>query len=79
LTQDLVVFGVAPDPEPKQPVLNFDGECSIVEADSDRPEFSNLLEVEPRVRGISLEQGIARVCYLLYLLGKTVVAGPEVR
>lgn len=59
LMQKLVVFGMASNPEPKQPFFCFDGKRAIVNANSDCPIFANFLEVERWVRQISPEQSIA--------------------
>jgi hypothetical protein len=45
------------DPEPKQPVGCFDGDGSVMQPDTRRPEPADLLEVERRVSRIGLQKG----------------------
>lgn len=79
LAEKLVVFGVASDPEPKQPILYFNREGTMVKTNADRPIFANLLEMEGRVMRIGFQQFKARIRQLLNLPGKEAIAGPEVR
>jgi len=78
LTQELIVFGMASDPEPKQPSFYFNRKSAIMKANSDGPVFANLLEVERRVRRVSLEQFIACISQVLNPLGESVITRPEV-
>jgi hypothetical protein len=46
LAKQPIVVGMAPNPEPNQPVRCFDREGAIVSADTSRPEATYLLEVK---------------------------------
>jgi len=54
LSEDSVVIGVAPDPEPEKSILHFNCQRSIMDANADRAVFSDLLEVQRGVSGVFL-------------------------
>lgn len=74
-----VVLRVGPDPEPDQPLGRLGGERPMAEPDAGRPEASDLLDVQRRVRGVVLEKGEDLVGELLNGTRKSPVASPEVR
>jgi hypothetical protein len=45
LSQKLIVFGVAADPEPEQPFRDLQGQRPLVSADPDRSVFSGFFEM----------------------------------
>ncbi len=56
LTDNLVVVGVAPDPEPQHPAFDFDTERPIREPNAHREETAHPLEMQGRMTGIVLQQ-----------------------
>jgi hypothetical protein len=46
LTQQLIVFGMASDPKPKEPFRHFNGKRAIVKTDSDHMVPADLLEMQ---------------------------------
>ncbi len=56
LTDNLVVVGVAPDPEPQDSVLDFDTKRPIREPNAHREETAHPLETQGRMTGIVLQQ-----------------------
>ena len=54
LSDDSIVIGVASDLEPEKSILYIDSQRSVVHADADGPVLADLLEVQGRVRGVSL-------------------------
>ncbi|MDA8215697.1 MAG: hypothetical protein M0Z64_10545, partial [Nitrospiraceae bacterium] len=45
LTHQFIVVFMAADPKPKQPTGNLNGNCTVMQADSDRPKTANFLQV----------------------------------
>jgi len=54
--QQLVIIGMAADPEPDAVILTSDAKGAVMEADTRRPETANALEAERGVLRISLQQ-----------------------
>jgi len=46
VSEQLIVFGVRPDPEPHQIALVFHGNCPVMKSDSDGPQTTDFLEVQ---------------------------------
>ena len=46
MAKEFVIVGMRADPEPEDLPLVFYGERPVVETDTDRPEASDLLEVQ---------------------------------
>lgn len=67
------------DPEPHEPIVDFDGERSVMAADSDRPQSAHLLEMERRVSRVALEAFVGLVGDDPNVSRKRAVACPEVR
>ena len=65
------------DPEPEDPVLHVDAECSAVQADTDRPESSDALEPERGVIGVRLEELVRLVREPPDGLRERLVGAPE--
>ncbi len=55
LADELVVFRMATDPEPEHTFLDFNANRSIMETHSNSPIFSDLLEMQRRVKKICFE------------------------
>jgi len=56
---DLVILGVRPDPEPDQIGTILDRQRAIMQANPDRPERPDLLQVQRRVPRILPEKLVA--------------------
>ncbi|HXE97639.1 MAG TPA: hypothetical protein VN642_14630, partial [Dongiaceae bacterium] len=50
-----VVFAVCSDPEPNNAVGYGDSESAVTKPDADRPELSELFEMQGRMSGIVLQ------------------------
>ncbi len=55
-SDDLVVIGVVPDPEPEQSLRNFDRQGPMKEPDTRRMELADLLQAESWMPGIRLQE-----------------------
>jgi len=74
-----VVFGVAPDPEPDEPVVHLDGQGAVAAAYPRRPDVSGLLEPKGRVPRVLLEALESLIGESLDLRQKVPIRGPELR
>ena len=74
---DSVAGGMAANPEPEQPVIDFDGQRAMSASDSRRPASVQLLEVQRWMSGVSFEQ--VEVCIRALSNGprQFTVRGPE--
>jgi len=60
-TEQLIVVGMAANPEPYWPLSDLHRECAMIAADPRRPEGPDLLEVKRRVtvlRSVCLHLGL---------------------
>jgi len=55
LTDQLVILGMSPYPEPKHAILGIETKCPIVKPDPAGPETADLFEVKRRVASVGLE------------------------
>jgi hypothetical protein len=78
-TDQAVVFGVRPDPEPDAVFIVPDAQGAMVEADMGRPKSADALETERGVVWIGLEQLEVLVGQSPDLRLQPVVMGPEGR
>src|SRR3990172_7763718 len=68
---------MAADPEPQASVGNLDRQRAVMEADADRPELSNFLQMERRVLGVRLEELKGPIGVFLHERRQFAIAGPE--
>ena len=76
---DPVVGRMAANPEPEQPVIDFDGQRTMSPSNSRRPESVQLLEVQRWMSGVSLQQVEACIGVLANGRPQLTVRGPERR
>ena len=69
LSDDLVVVGMAPDPEPGDSASDVSTDGSPVKTDASRPELTNTLEMYRRTARIRFHQFEAAVRELLHVGG----------
>jgi len=74
-----IVFGVAPDPEPDESVVDLDRERAVAAPYPRRPDVSRLLEPKGRVPRILLEPIESLVGESLDLWREVPIRGPELR
>src|SRR5207249_4926561 len=72
-----IVLGVCPDPEPDQIGPILDRHRAIVEANPDRPEATDLLQVQRRVSRVLTKQPVTGVCQPLNYGRQVTVGVPE--
>lgn len=77
MTEQLVIVGMRSDPEPQHIALVFHGHCPVVEANTDGPEATDLLEVERWMTWVLAQQGIAPVGETLDVCGQMTIVDPE--
>jgi succinylarginine dihydrolase len=77
--QQSIVLGVRADPDPSQIVGIFNCQRSVVQANANRPELTNFLEVQRRVPRICAKQFVAAIGELLNLGWQASVTIPETR
>ena len=68
---------MVPHPEPHHGVLVFHGQCTIMQAHSNRPEPPNLLEMQGRMLRIPPQQLVALVGETACVFWKLAIAVPE--
>ena len=77
MTEQLVIVGMCSDPEPQHIALVFHGHGPVVEADTDGPEASDLLETQQWMPWVLAQQGIAPVGKTLDVCGQGTIVDPE--
>jgi len=77
LLDDLVVFGVRPDPDPEQVIAVLNGQGTVVETYANGPKLADFLEVERRMPWIGDEQLVISVGELLNLHRQPPIARPK--
>ena len=77
LPEQPVVVGMPADPEPKEIALVFHGHGAVMDADTDRPEASDLLEMQRWMAGILAQHGIAAVGQTLHIVWQLMIVGPK--
>lgn len=74
---ELVIFRMASDPKPDQPIFNFDRQRSIVDAYPNGPKTPNFLEVKRWMRWILLEQLIVEIGQLTHSRWQRLIRRPK--
>lgn len=77
LTEQPVVLGVGPDPEPHQAVSRLHSESPMVGPDAGRPKATDLLEVERRIPRIALRMIEGVIGRLAHTPRQSTVGPPE--
>ena len=77
LTNELIVLGTSADPDPVDAACFVNAQCSIVVANTDRPEFANSLEVQRWMARIALEQLVILVCKFTDVFRQDLIQRPE--
>jgi hypothetical protein len=77
MTKQFVIVGMRSNPEPQDIALVFHGHCPVVEADTDGPETTDLLEVQRRMTWILAQQSIAPVGKALDVYWQVTIVGPK--
>ena len=72
-----VVFRVGSDPEPEHSVGRLDTDRAVMQAHTNRPEPTHLLEVKRRMSRIAFKQGEHSVGEVSHGYGQSTVALPE--
>ena len=66
-----------PDPEPQEPIVNLNGQGSIMQSDACGPIPSHFLQLERRVPGIGCQQGKLLISQVLNRFWKRAIGRPE--
>ena len=56
LGQQLVVFRMGANPDPKKTAVNRRGDCAVIGTNTRRPDFADFLESQRGMRKICLQQ-----------------------
>jgi len=78
LSDQAIVFGVRPDPEPADAVGHFHTEGTIAQPDAHRAESPDRLELKRRMLRISLQQLVILVCQFTHIRRQSPIRRPEV-
>ncbi len=78
-TDEPVVYGVGPYPEPHHDIFMFHGKRPVMQADPGGPKASQLLEVQGRVLRVSSQQLVGLVSQAAYIAGKLPITSPKPR
>ncbi len=77
MTKQFVIVGMRSNPEPQDTALVFHGHRSVVDADTDGPETTGLLEVQRGMTWILVQQRIAPVGKALDVCWQVTIVGPK--
>jgi hypothetical protein len=77
MTKQFFIVGMRSNPEPQDITFVFHGHRSVVDADTDRPETTDLLEMQRGMTWILAQQRIAPVGKALDICWQVTIVGPK--
>lgn len=77
LLDKAIIFCMTPDPEPQQPILNFNRQSSVTEPHAYSPIPPNFFELERWVSWVGFKNFIILISQLLHRLWKRFISCPK--